>query len=58
VVAVETNKIMLVALVIAEKEIFAVDRAVVVPPTFCLLDGLAFGVGVICKLYSVRVKIL
>jgi hypothetical protein len=49
---------MLVALVIAEKEIFAVDRAVVVPPTFCLLDGLAFGVGVICKLYSVRVKIL
>jgi hypothetical protein len=50
-------KIMLVALVIAEKEIFAVDRAIVLPPTFGLLDGLAFGMRVICKCDAVRLKV-
>ena len=44
VVAVEAYEIMAVALVVAEEEVLAVDAAVVLPPAFCLLYGLAFGI--------------
>ena len=46
-VAVEADQIVLVALVVAEEEVLAMDRAVVVPPALGLLDGLAFGMSVV-----------
>ena len=43
VVAREANEVVLVALVIAHEDVLAMHASVVVPPTFCLLDGFAFG---------------
>ena len=47
VVAIEADEVMHVALMVAEEEVLAMDRPVVVPPAFGLLDGLAFGVSVV-----------
>ena len=44
--AMEADEVVLVAFVIAEEKILAVDAAVVFPPALGLLDGLAFGVTV------------
>ena len=44
VVAIETNQIVLIALVITHKEVLAVYAAIVMPPAFRLLYRLAFGV--------------
>ena len=46
VVAMEANKIVLVALMVAHEDILAVNRAVIFPPALCLLDSLAFGMAV------------
>jgi len=46
VVAMEADEIVLVALMVAHEDVFAVDRAVVPPPTLGLLDGLALGMVV------------
>ena len=48
-VAVNANQVMLVALVVAEEEVLAMHRAVVLPPATCLLDGLSLGVIVVRK---------
>lgn len=45
-VAMEADEVVLVAFVIAEEKILAVDAAVIFPPALGLLDGLAFGVAV------------
>ena len=45
-VAMEADEVVLVAFVIAEEKILAVDATVVFPPTLSFLDGLAFGVTV------------
>ncbi len=44
VVAIEADKVVLVALVVAHEDVLAMHTAVVVPPAFRLLDGLALGV--------------
>jgi hypothetical protein len=44
VIARKTDKIMLVALMIAHEDILAVQRTVVMPPSFRLLNGLSLGV--------------
>ena len=44
VVARETDEVVLVAFVVAHEDVFAMDGTIIVPPTFRLLDGLAFGV--------------
>lgn len=44
VVAVETDEVVLVAFVVAEEDVLAVDASVVLPPAFGFLNGLAFGV--------------
>lgn len=44
VIAMETHQIVLVALVIAEEEILAMDGSILFPPAFSLLDGFALGV--------------
>ena len=49
VVAVEANQIMLVALMVSEKQVFAVHAAIVLPPLLRLLDGLALRMIVIGK---------
>ena len=46
VVAVEAYEIMAVAFVVAEKEVLAVNAAIVLPPSFRYLAGLSFGVDV------------
>ena len=45
-VAMEADEVVLVAFVIAEEKILAVDAAIVFPPALGFLDGLAFGVAV------------
>lgn len=46
VVTMEADEIVLVALVVAHKNVLAVDRAIVLPPALCLLNRLALGVVV------------
>ena len=53
VVAVEANEVVLIALVVAHEDILAVHRAIVLPPAFSLLDGLALGVFVAGEWYVV-----
>ena len=43
-VAMETDEVVLVAFVVAEEDVLAVDASVVLPPAFGFLNGLAFGV--------------
>ena len=43
VVARETDKVMLVSLMIAHEDILAMYRAIVTPPSFGFLDGLPSG---------------
>jgi len=43
-VAMEADEVVLVALVVAHEDVLAVHGAVVLPPAFGLLDGLALGV--------------
>ena len=40
----ETNKVMLITLMIAHEDIFAMYRTIVMPPSFGFLNRLAFGV--------------
>jgi hypothetical protein len=49
VVTVKAHKVMLVALVVAEKQVLAVHGAVVLPPSLRFLYGFAFRVIVILK---------
>ena len=49
VVAVEADEVVLVSFVVAHKDVFAVDAAVVAPPALCLLYGLAIGMIIIFK---------
>ena len=44
VVAMETDEVVLVALVVAHEDVLAMHRPVVPPPALCLFDGLAFRV--------------
>jgi hypothetical protein len=53
VIAREADEIMLVSFVIAHKDVFAMDTAIIVPPAFCLFYGLAFGVIVRRERYLV-----
>ena len=46
VVAVEADEVVLIALVVAHEDVLAMHAAIVVPPAFCLLNGLALGVVV------------
>ena len=46
IIAREANEVMLVALVVAHEDVFAMNAAVGVPPTFGFLDGFALGVVV------------
>ena len=48
VVAIEANQIVLIALVVAHKNVFAMHASVVVPPTLRLADGFSLGVVVAC----------
>lgn len=43
VVAGKADEVVLVAFVITHEDILTMHAAVIVPPTFCLLDGFAFG---------------
>ena len=43
VVAGKADEIVLIALVIAHEDILTMHASIIVPPTFCLLDGFAFG---------------
>lgn len=57
VVAIETDQIVLIALVVAHKDVFAMHTPVVVPPAFRLLDGLALGVVVARIIDVMRLQI-
>lgn len=46
VIAMEADQVMLIAFVIAEENILAMDRTIVFPPTLGLLDGFALGMVV------------
>ena len=48
-VAMETDEIVAVSLVVAEEEILAMYTAIVAPPALCLLYGLAIGMIIIFK---------
>ena len=50
-VAVKADEVVLRTLVVAHEDVLAMHTAIVFPPTFCLLDGLAFGVVVAFKRY-------
>jgi len=56
VVAMETDQIMLVPLVVAEEQVLAMHRPIVLPPLFRLSNGLAFGVMVDGERYVVSVQ--
>ena len=58
VVAVKTDEVVLVAFVVAHKDVLAVNAAVVAPPAFGFLDGLAFGVVVAFVGDAVPVKVM
>lgn len=57
VVAMEANEVVLVALVVAEEDVFAMHGAVVFPPALGFFDGLALGVIVhfVCDLVLVQI---
>lgn len=57
VVAIEAHEIMLVALVVAEKQVLAVNASIGPPPLLGLLDGLALGMVVACEGYVVFLQI-
>jgi hypothetical protein len=44
--------------VVAEKEVLAMYRAIVLPPAAGFLDGLAFGMIIICKRDIVLTQII
>jgi len=46
VVAMETDEIVLVAFVVPHEDVLAMNRTVILPPTFRFLYGLAFGMAV------------
>ncbi len=48
-VAMETDKIVLIPLMIAEKEVLTMERPIVFPPTFGLFYSLPFGMIVAFK---------
>ena len=50
-VAVKADEVMLGTLVVAHEDILAMHTAIVLPPAFGLLDGLALGVVVAFKRY-------
>ena len=47
----KANQIVLIALVIAHKDVLAMHTAIVLPPAFSLLDGLALGMVVAGERY-------
>ena len=55
-VAMEADEVVLVAFMIAEEKILAVDAAILSPPALGLLDGLAFGMAVAGVRDVMRVK--
>ena len=57
VVTVEAYKIMLVALVVAEKQILAVHAAIIFPPLLSLLNGLALRMIVVGEWYVVLAQV-
>lgn len=58
VVAMEADEVVLVALMVAHEDVLAMDRAVVLPPAFRLLDGLAFGMAVAGEGYVVFLEVI
>jgi hypothetical protein len=53
VVAMEADEVVLIALVVAHEDVFAMHRPVVVPPPLCFLDGLSLGMLVASERYVV-----
>lgn len=55
-ITVEAYEVVLVAFVVAEEEILAVDAAVILPPSLCFFYSLAFRMAVACVRYLVLVQ--
>ena len=58
VVAMEGNKIVAIALMVAKEEVLAMDTAVVTPPSFSLLNGFSFGMIIDIERDIVRTKVI
>ena len=57
-IAVKADEVMLRALVVAHEDILAMHAAIVLPPAFSLLDGLALGVVVARVWYVMRSQVI
>ena len=46
VVAIEADEVMLITLVVAQEDVFAVHTTVILPPSLGFFDGFAFGMSI------------